>query len=223
MTEEDKDILIGKMIDKPETLTDDDIAMILSDSELKELYEISAGLASELIPMPEIDVDAEWSRMQSEIAALKPRKSFNMRWLGAAAVIAAILTCGTIATKFILSDSNSCQPVKTPYISKVATSDNESKSLNDNDNTPEFSIGVTKIIEVEAKSETNKADSEEFIRIEEARIDNEVAMALARVYQEDYAMDLEGLAEMLSAMPEVADSIVNQFNNRININQLTML
>lgn len=227
MTSEQRDILIEKMIDKPETLTNDEISMISSDAELKDLYEISSRLTDELTLTPEVDIDAEWSKMQSIIGERKSRKPFKHRWIWVAAAIGSVLMCGTIATKYILSNNSNGSNVDPPYIATVTDPDKELQSSEVKEEvelqSAEGQQPVKTHVIVPAQSDTYKTDIEEYLRIEQARVDNEVAMALAQVYREDFNVDLEELAEWLDSQSEESDSIIAPNINGIYINQLTML
>lgn len=228
MTSEQREILIGKMIDSPETLTNDDIAMISSDYELRELYEVSSGLADELTPVPEVDIDAEWLKMESLIRAREHRKHFRLRRIGVAAAIAGLLICWAITIKYTQSNNGSAPKTTELYMSEVGSQDSESPILEDtgeiiSSTSSEGQQPVKSDVTVPAKSDTYNTDIEEYIRIEQARVDNEVAMALAQIYQEDYDADLEELAEWLDSLPEDSDNIIDSNINRININQLTRI
>lgn len=228
MTSEQRDILIEKMIDKPESLTNDEIALISSDTELKDLYKISSRLTDELIPIPEVDIDAEWSKMQSIIGERKSQNPFKLRWMWVAAVIVSVLMCGTIVIKYIISSSNNDSKADTTYVAKVTEPVNEPQSSKVKEYAELSPVKCqqkpvrTHVINP-AKSDRHNDDIEEYIRIEQARVDNDVAMALAEVYREDYNIDLEELAEWLDSQSENVDSIIAPNINGININQLTML
>lgn len=222
MTSEERDILIEKMIDKPETLTSDEIAMIASDKELREIYEISAQLADEMMEIPEVDEDAEWLEFKGMLIATRKRSNLMRWWIGVAAVFAAILIGGVVA-RYILTDN---EPVITPYVAKVIpVADAVTDCAKDSAVIPQANKQVIKrspiITGQDHKDE--KEDFDEYLRIEQARVDNEVAVALARVYQEEYSVNLEALADILENQ-ELNDSIkLVPTVNVININQLTML
>lgn len=60
MTQEEKDILIGKLLDSPNSLTDNEINLILHNEELHETYDTSLLLKAAAISNKEYDLDEEW-------------------------------------------------------------------------------------------------------------------------------------------------------------------
>lgn len=62
MTEEQKEILIAKMLDAPASLSDMELDAILNDDELRDIYAASAALDSAYAAEAEFDMDAEWKR-----------------------------------------------------------------------------------------------------------------------------------------------------------------
>ena len=67
MTEEQKEILIAKMLDAPSSLSDVELDSILHDDELRDIYEASAALSSACIRQPEWDMKAEWNSFRPRI------------------------------------------------------------------------------------------------------------------------------------------------------------
>lgn len=61
MTEEQKELLIAKMLDTPSSLSEEDLELILHDEELRGIYEASAALSGACIRQPELDMIAEWN------------------------------------------------------------------------------------------------------------------------------------------------------------------
>lgn len=231
MTEEDKDILIEKMIDKPETLTPDEIALISSDAELKELYEISVRLADEMTPMPEVDIDAEWMKMHKLILGKTFQKKSYFRWTGIVAGIVVLLICGGVAVRYNLPDRKSHQIIDIHYLTPEQAAyykSLEAKGSDANDepsleNQDKRQVSKKPCIQSPKLSDNENSDFDEYLRIEQARVDNEVAVALARVYREDYSVSLEALADILDQQSENDSCLIVNDVNEININQLTML
>ena len=77
MTEQDKDILIGKMLDSPSSLTDKELSMIRTDEELKDIYRISSALKGACMTRPEIDVEREWRQFRTRLL----HKPSPLRWM----------------------------------------------------------------------------------------------------------------------------------------------
>jgi len=91
MTEEIKNTLIEKMIDRPDELTSDEIMAICSDEELRELYDISSKLQDTLQPVPQTPVAQEWDMFSRRLNMRRPKKKLYRRLLQTAAVVAGVL------------------------------------------------------------------------------------------------------------------------------------
>lgn len=235
MTSEQRDIIVEKMIDKPETLTNDEISMISSDAELKDLYEISSRLADELTSIPEGDIDTEWSKMHNLILGKTFKRKSYFRWMGIVAGIVVLLICGRVAVRYnlpareevsdIAIDIHYLTPEGKAYLDSLIEV-NKSFEIKDNaivENKDKRQSSKKLCIHSPHPSDNENSDIDEYLRIEQARVDNEVAMALAQVYREDFNVDLEELAEWLDSQSEESDSIIAPNINGIYINQLTML
>lgn len=238
MTSEEKDILIEKMIDRPESLRSDEISRVLSDPELRDLYDISVRLTDELSQEPEVNVDAEWVKMRSLIAGKKRTNGFKSRWMWIAAGVVAILICATVAIKLNLSTD--MQKVELPCLAKVEETNVAKQSCVNQPSVEAAGESLTEEVADEPEQmgqkqnkkrygnvrEVQGPDSsaiDEYLRIREARIDNEVSVALARIYQEDYSISMEALAELLDSGAWSGDSVVIRCADEIDINRITML
>ena len=113
MTEEQKEILIAKMLDAPYSLSDEELDLMMHDDELREIYEASAALSSALIRQPELDMKAEWDRFRPRLR----RKPAPMRWvMRVAAIFLGVIFFSGIAVRIIdkvFSDD------QTPVVAKV--------------------------------------------------------------------------------------------------------
>ncbi|MDE5975450.1 MAG: hypothetical protein K2G69_02750, partial [Muribaculaceae bacterium] len=94
MTEEQKEILIAKMLDAPDSLTEAEVEMILHDDELRQFQAISSEVGSAFMPAPEIDIERElelWRRR------LRKRPS-RFRWIMrvAAVFVGVIILSGGV-------------------------------------------------------------------------------------------------------------------------------
>ncbi|MDE6338824.1 MAG: hypothetical protein K2K97_03435 [Muribaculaceae bacterium] len=228
MTEEQKDILIEKMIDRPESLTSEEMAIIASDLELKELYEMSVILTDNMVDLPEPDIDAEWMNIKRRIVSQGHQRHFKRWWIGVAAVFAAVLLC-SVAFKYIISENKT---VSTPYISEVRSEAPSKPYMAETVDCAEDSIEssqekkqpmIQQRVSADIASDAEEVDIDEYIRIKQARIDNEVAVALSRLYQEEYSVSMEVLADILDQESVNDSSLIIRYVNGININQITML
>ena len=194
MEDTSKDILIEKMLDKPGTLTAEELEVIVSDSRLRDLYEMSARVAGGLCTMPDVDVDAEWNRLRAKIAGRSMRRRPRGFRAAVAAAVAAMLAGGSAMIYRDMSDKDVSEEL--PYIAQTAEPD---------------------------MSEMSSADIEEYVRICEARIDNEASMALSEVYLAEYSETLEIVSELRECGVLTDDNPFVRYLNEININQITML
>lgn len=97
MTEEQKDILIAKMLDAPATLSEKELELIATDDELRDIQKISAAISGALTPNIEIDAQQEWARFRPRIH----RKPSPMRWvMRVAAIFLGIMLAAEIISKF---------------------------------------------------------------------------------------------------------------------------
>lgn len=56
MTEEQKEILIAKLLDCPSSLSDEELDLILHDGELREIYDASVAMSGALVRQPDFDM-----------------------------------------------------------------------------------------------------------------------------------------------------------------------
>ncbi len=98
MTEEQKDILIVKMLDAPSSLTDKELDMILHDEELKDIYETSAIVSGASIAQKEFDTEQEWRLFRHKIL---PKPSLSRRFMRVAAIFIGVIVVGAIIGKII--------------------------------------------------------------------------------------------------------------------------
>ena len=102
MTEEQKEILISKMVDNPATLTDLEIDLILKDPELLDIYEMSSSVSGAYNSASDIDIEKEWKLFRPSIL-IKPR--LMTRVMRVAAVFLGILLCSSMG--WLIYDLNS--------------------------------------------------------------------------------------------------------------------
>lgn len=190
MTEDQKDILIAKMIDSPVSLSEEELELIVSNPELGEIHEISSRLEESLTPMPEIDMADEWARMRPR---LRRRRSALRCWTRAAAAVAGVLIISGLA----VFTRNHFQPayqgqaiaesisrkndksMQTATTIATAVYDNEVKEAE----VPAKPHPKAKKKKANPTPQTEDIDIEELLRIEQARIDNEIAMQNIEIYR----------------------------------------
>lgn len=202
MTEEQKDKLIAKMIDAPSSLTDEELDAILHDDELKDIYEMSSTVSGACILQPELDMEMEWKRFRPRIR----RKPSYIRWVMrvAAVFLGAALISGiwvkmndlistpdanpVIAKVDISKKSETVAPaideMQEPRVQQksVAISSAEKRAKS----TPIQNHVKAKVDKPAETTPTDDIDIDEYLRIQQARIDNDLAMQSAVVYEEEF-------------------------------------
>lgn len=190
MTEDQKEILIAKMIDLPASLSEEELEQIVKDPELREIYEISSRLDDALAPMPDIDMADEWARMQPR---LRRHHSVMSRSLRVAAAVAGVVIVSGLA----VLTRNHFQPVQQEKVIAEIISRKNDKSMQ---TATTIATAVydneVKEAEVPAKPhpkakkkktnftpQTEDIDIDELLRIKQARIDNEIAMQNIEIYR----------------------------------------
>lgn len=201
MTDEQKEILIAKMLDAPSTLSNEDLNMIQHDEELKDIYEVSSAISGATMPQPELDMEEEWKLFRPRIRRWRTPSRWIMK---VAAIFLGVLALGGITGKIIdymLTTEN--QPM-------VATAQQPDSTIKEIDPKLEVesmekvfaeenvetkaSLSViphrkrikTESAESEATNEDNLIDIDELIRIEQAKIDNDMAVLTAQQILIDY-------------------------------------
>ncbi len=207
MTDEQKEILIAKMLDAPSSLSDHELSLIENDPEMREIYEISSCLSGALAPGPEIDITQEWERFRPRI-----RKRYVwMRWMTrVAAVFLGVVALSGIIGVCVDRKINEDTP---PVISRVAPTEKMEQpapvvsiasasadscatsgspllpaevvhpSRSSSHHRVKAKSGVKK---TEAEAEAEEIDIDEYLRIQQARIDNDIAMQNAKIYEDEF-------------------------------------
>lgn len=216
MTEEKKEFLIAKMLDSPSSLSDEEMDVILHDDELKDIYEMSSAVSGACIRQPEINMTGEWERFRPRIR----RKPSAMRWvMRVAAIFLGVVVAsgiGVTLTDYLLSSEE--QPVIAKVEEKHAvTPDRISIPVAANEPVVKVEDGnqrkyVSAHKRHRAKAAVVAADTitaydsdddeyiEQYLRVQQARIDNELAMMTAQEIREKYAtvirmLDLVGVSD----------------------------
>ncbi len=220
MTEEKKEFLIAKMLDSPSSLSDEEIDVILHDDELKDIYEMSSAVSGACIRQPEINMAGEWERFRPRIR----RKPSAMRWvMRVAAIFLGVVVASGIVVKltdYLLSLEE--QPVIAKVEERNAMT-TDSISIPVAANEPVVKVEETlpagnqrKYVSAHkrhrVKAAVVAADTitaydldddeyiEQYLRVQQAQIDNELAMMTAQEIREKYAtvirmLDLVGVSD----------------------------
>ncbi|MBD5344579.1 MAG: hypothetical protein HDR90_06300 [Bacteroides sp.] len=184
MTDEQKEKLIAKMLDTPASLSDDELDGILRDPELLDLYEISAAVSNASIRQPDIDVNEEWTQFRGRIR----REPLPLDWImRVAAIFLGVMFTAGILVKVIdyvfsqesapviaESEKNAEPEILIPKISDPPTENMENLAVAAV--TPDHPVA----------SPTDEIDIEEYLTIQQARIDNELALQDAAMYEDDF-------------------------------------
>lgn len=193
--QKDKDLLLEKLLDPDATLTDVELDMLLADKELREIHEISAAVRGTSLQPSEIDVEQEWKLFRHK---LHPR-STPWRWImRVAAIFLGILFVSGIL-KFgidrILTDNQGVvvaesQPSAVEE-SKVGENPKKGEPLpelipvvEEATDIPVRTVRRKRPVRVEVEEE-EEVDIDEYLRLQQARIDNEVALLQAQLYIEE--------------------------------------
>lgn len=202
MTEEQKEILISRMIDTPLSLSDKDMEAILTDDELRDIYEVSSTVRGACIRQPEIDMPEEWKRFRRRIH----KRPTKIRWvMRVAAIFLGVLFFSGVVKKMI---DHSLTTNEQPMVAKLDHQAQHGNILTITSSTrpsesQENTIAETLICKNQAsasnqhraKAKTTKQkkepkettiDIDEYLRIQQARIDNDIAMQAAEIYMEEY-------------------------------------
>ncbi|MDE5585306.1 MAG: hypothetical protein K2I92_03070 [Muribaculaceae bacterium] len=212
MTEEQKDILIAKMLDAPSSLSDMEIESILSDEELRDIYEMSAAVSGAFIDLPDFDMADEWNQFRPKIR----RMSSRMRWVvRVAAIFLGVAFAGGVMVRMIDRPPAAPKPTiaKAQDIKKsVEIKSMEKESRPDEIQKKEDSrLGSQRNNTASSgqhasKSSLNKTtqtelteediDIDTYLRIQQARIDNDLAMMTAESYLYEYNEFLQNIEDI---------------------------
>ncbi len=228
MTEEQKEILIAKMLDAPSSLSDVELDSILHDDELRDIYEASAALSSACIRQPEWDMKAEWNSFRPRIR----RKPATMRWVMRVAAIflgvlfASNLVVRTIDYVFTIEQPSAiARVVQSPALNFATTSPRNPQTTEVTKEEAEQEPTIVRKHSTVAnhhlaKAEINRSnppaaqveptiDIDEYLRIQQARIDNDLAMQIAESYIEEYD-DLIAILDAVGAYNAELDDAIKK-------------
>lgn len=223
MTEEQKDKLIAKMIDTPSLLTDEEVLAILENDELRDIYEMSSEVADACLSQPDFDMEEEWNRFRTHMH----RKPLLTRWvMRVAAIFLGVILISGIAIKFsgrFFTASTKQQVVAN--VDKPVVSEQSSCSVNNqqkqDENVVENNItsvrkesgtvvkslpGNKNSIDTEDINIDEEMDIDEYLRIQQARVDNDLALQTAEIYKDEY----QAILQMFDILGEKDDEIINE-------------
>lgn len=200
MTEQDKDILVGKMLDSPSSLTDEELSKILNDDELRDIYEASSAVKGAYMSLSEIEVENEWRGFRRRIL---PKPS-PLRWMvKIAAIFLGIVLLSGILVKIV--DYGLTQDDK-PFVTDAGQSmvNNPSGGIDVDIDLSDTKERVDDMSEIETttpvyvsatsgrlKSTAGKVEVEEdididgYLRSQQAEIDYEIALLNAEIYLDE--------------------------------------
>ncbi len=217
MTEDQKDKLIAKMLDAPSSLSDEEVDMIMRDSELRDIHNMSSDIYSAVAPSPVIDMEQEWRMMRRRLPGRRP---LMRRVMYAAAILFGII----LASVTILKVVNGTRSTDNP--APLLTDAEPKESIDTTAYTPPVIPGPEIRNEAITRQEPRRKprrkarrqvaentatdpeiDIDEYLRIQQARIDNELAMQnaeimefeltnLRQLYDSGYGMDPEAAEEL---------------------------
>lgn len=230
MTEEHKELLIAKMLDAPASLSDKELEAIVSDAELRDIYEISAAASRAYIRQPQVDVDKEWADFRKRIHRPRPA----MRWImRVAAVFLGIIVCGIIVkltTKTVMPDETPAavtaqtvpsvveEPPSRPDLKVEETVPGPTRKTAPAPATRKKAVRAKTMLAKTQPETANKEidntdeiDVEEYIRIQQAKVDNNLALQEAEIYAERRLV----MARLLDAIDGDGESEINNARKTI--------
>lgn len=211
MTEVQKEILIAKMLDSPSCLSDEEVDIILHDDKMRDIYEISCAVSGCVRSAePVLDMDEEWTRFNLR----RTRKRSPKRWIiSVAAMLSGIIfisfLTGIFSDRLPSSDDTAAMddkyPHKTVEVALFALEETYHPRIPEKEEIPAPPERTTPAKarkaqrhRAEAKPETTISDMEidEYLRIQQAAIDNEIALQSAQVIKDEFQLltDPEAIA-----------------------------
>lgn len=202
MTEEQKDILIARMLDAPELLSEQELELIMHNEELRDIYELSATIEGATRPQPEIDVEKEWATFRKRIVR-KP--SALRRFMRVAAIFLGVLLVSALMVRFIDNLLQTDQPpliamtkpAKAPEVKAAPDSISTIAAVKEQSlpspaqQRKRSAPAVRKAAPIAAPEvESLNIDDEqidEYLRIQQACIDNELALQTAEMMADELA------------------------------------
>ncbi len=220
MTEEQKDILIVKMLDAPDSFTDKELDMILHDEELKDIYETSAIVNGASISHKEFDAQQEWRLFQHKIL---PKPSLTRRFMRIAAIFLGLIVVGGIIGKIIdytltkeyeeqmaetattptpNNQNNKEDASKISYLNPIPTPQQVTESATPANAIVHSKTDQSKAFKALQKEEEEEIDVEEYLRQQQEEIEDAIIRQNAEIYIDEYY----AMKEFISGMND--DNII---------------
>lgn len=191
MTEQEKDILLEKMLDPGAVLTDEEIGIIMSDEELRGIYDVSSALRGACVQPSVVNVEREWRLFRHKILPKPSRWRWAMR---VAAIFLGVLVVSAIVKvavdRNLTPEAPVLAEVSAPKQSDVQVVDHKvERSLIESEEAarPASRQAVRRkrtasrpTVVVETVIED--IDVDEYLRIQQAGIDNDVALMQSQLY-----------------------------------------
>ncbi len=196
MTENRKELLIAKIIDAPDSLSDEELELIVGDDELRDILEMSAIVKGACMKPSEKNVADEWKRFRPRLTqSSRPSWGWAMR---VAAIFLGVLFLSAIMVRLV--DFMSSAPEKPFMANEEGTHVQEAVLTAPTvESEPETAIPVqtpestsvgkasrTAKDKATDAPETTDIDIDEYLRIQQARIENEIAEQNAEIYLAEY-------------------------------------
>lgn len=191
MTDEKKYNLISKMLDAPETLTDDELDLIVSDDELIGMLDASAKLKAAYTVPANINAEEEWKRFRPRIKRLNRMPA--RWWMRAAAIFLGVIFLSALLvrlTGFVLT------PGRQPFVADAEQAPQQERPaaglvaepvIPDKAPVaaPTHVVSSTKMAKSHKRSVKKEIDIDEYVRIQQARIDNNIATLMEEIKEKE--------------------------------------
>lgn len=217
MTEQQKDILIAKMLDAPDSLSDEELDMILLDEELKDIYEASALVSGALSAQQEFDVEQEWRLFRHRIM---PKPSLRRRFMRVAAIFLGVVIASGIIAKVIDysltrgGQEQMAEVAKPTTLNDHANKDDTTKMINIEPMTEQKEVkkaATTVLTKTPRKAyttpqeEEEEIDVDEYLRQQQQEIEEEIIRNNAEIYVDEYY----AMREFISGM-NIENTIITE-------------
>lgn len=191
MTKQERELLTEKMLTDASALDDREIDEIIADDELRLLFDAALQVRA-ATALKDYDSDKEWKAFSAKTIR-RPRLRL-MRWAASAAAILALAALGLSYWRAADAGNAASESPLTAYVDSISMEADDDLALPEQsaqDVAPDLMaqatprLPETPKISPHKKSAPKKTDNAELLErmiIEQARIENEVAMAMAQTY-----------------------------------------
>lgn len=228
MTEDQKESLIAKMLDAPSTLSGAELEAILYDDELRDIYEASAALSGACCRQPQLDMRAEWARFRP----LLRRQPAARRWsIRVAAIFFGVILASGIAVR-IIDNVFSNKPSRAIVNAEPPAEAKPAAIICPAPLAPQINTGKTESVPANeghhraparhhlAQAETAPAteaaatvepdiDIDEYLRLQQARVGNDLALQAAQSFAQEYD-ELTAILDAVGARDAALDNAIRK-------------